>query len=165
MKWQGKCPACGQWNTIVEHKVTSSSRSQSSSRSIVSSTSPNKARLMSSIDTNAETRFSTGMTELDRVLGGGAVLGSLILVGGAPGIGKSTLLLQLSANISISKKVLYVSGEESASQLKMRAMRLGISGEGMYVLSETSMDTILSTIEEVQPDVLIIDSHNASSFV
>lgn len=153
MKWQGRCPACGQWNTIVEHKPAvpgkGNARTPGTRRT---------AKTLSEVDTAAEARFSTGMEELDRVLGGGAVLGSLVLVGGAPGIGKSTLLLQLCAHVCKTLKVLYVSGEESETQLKMRALRLGVSGEKLYVLSETSIENILDTVDTMEPNVLIVDS-------
>lgn len=153
MKWQGRCPACGQWNTIVEHKPVA--KTKGTSRSI---TSRREARQLQELDTTDEVRFSTGSRELDRVLGGGAVRGSLVLVGGAPGIGKSTLLLQLSAHVSHGLTVLYVSGEESETQIKMRAVRLGVLGENLYVLSETAMEDILETVEQLKPDVLVIDS-------
>ena len=157
MKWQGRCPACGQWNTIVEHKAAP--KPKGVSRAAVSPGGARRnARPLMELDTTDEVRFSTGMSELDRVLGGGAVRGSLVLVGGAPGIGKSTLLLQLCDYVSKSLKVLYVSGEESETQLKMRAVRLGVSGDGLYVLSETSMEDILETVDELAPDVLVIDS-------
>lgn len=153
MKWQGRCPACGQWNTIVEHKPVA--KAKGTSRSIGSR---REARQLQELDTTDEVRFSTGSRELDRVLGGGAVRGSLVLVGGAPGIGKSTLLLQLSAYVSHGLTVLYVSGEESETQIKMRAVRLGVLGENLYVLSETAMEDILETVEQLKPDVLVIDS-------
>ena len=153
MKWQGRCPACGQWNTIVEHKSAPKAKG-----SIRISGAPKTAKTLSDVDTADEVRFSTGMDELDRVLGGGAVRGSLVLVGGAPGIGKSTLLLQLCAYVSRQLTVLYVSGEESETQLKMRAVRLGVSGEKLYVLSETAIEDVLETVESLKPDVLIIDS-------
>ena len=156
MKWQGRCPACGQWNTIVEHKAVAPGKpSKISARSAGPS---RMARTLSEVDTADEVRFSTGMGELDRVLGGGAVRGSLVLVGGAPGIGKSTLLLQLCAYVSRNMTVLYVSGEESETQLKMRAVRLGVDSSKLYVLSETSMDDVLETVESLSPDVLVIDS-------
>lgn len=153
MKWQGKCPACGQWNTITEHKVASTATSKRGSRAAYGT-----AKRLSDVNTADEARFPTGMEELDRVLGGGAVRGSLVLVGGAPGIGKSTLLLQLCAYVCKSLTVLYVSGEESETQLKMRAVRLRVSGDKLYVLSETSMEGILETVESLNPDVLVVDS-------
>lgn len=154
MKWQGRCPTCGQWNTIVEHKNTSGCNKKSYSYN----NEHHRAVPITELNTADEIRFSTGMGELDRVLGGGAVQGSLVLVGGAPGIGKSTLLLQLCDYVSKLRKVLYVSGEESEAQLKMRAVRLGVLGDGLFVLSETAMEDILAVVDEVQPEVLVIDS-------
>ena len=155
MKWQGRCPACGQWNTIVEHKAAPTVKT----KGVMQKSGPVRAaRTLSEVDTADEVRFSTGMEELDRVLGGGAVRGSLVLVGGAPGIGKSTLLLQLCAHVAKNLTVLYVSGEESETQLKMRAVRLGVQGERLYVLSETNMEDVLSTVDSLSPDVLVIDS-------
>jgi DNA repair protein RadA/Sms len=110
------------------------------------------------VETAQEIRFATGMGELDRVLGGGAVQGSLVLVGGSPGIGKSTLMLQISDTLSHSYRVLYVSGEESARQIKLRAQRLGVAGEGMYLLAETNLNRVLDNVEQLQPDILIVDS-------
>ena len=155
MKWQGRCPACGQWNTIVEYKQAPKARSSNLASSRIGG---REAKTLSEVDTAAEVRFSTGMEELDRVLGGGAVRGSLVLVGGAPGIGKSTLLLQLCSYVCRSLTVLYVSGEESESQLKMRAVRLGVSGDKLFVLSETAIEEVLDTVEQMNPDVLVIDS-------
>lgn len=155
MKWQGRCPACGQWNTIVEHKEAPTVKT----KGVMKKSGPVRvAKTLSAVDTADEVRFSTGMEELDRVLGGGAVRGSLVLVGGAPGIGKSTLLLQLCAHVAKNLTVLYVSGEESETQLKMRAVRLGVTGEQLYVLSETNMEDVLSTVDSLSPDVLVIDS-------
>ena len=153
MKWQGRCPSCGEWNTIVEHKSVPTAKGSSRVSGI-----RKEPKTLSQVDATDEVRFSTGMDELDRVLGGGAVRGSLVLVGGAPGIGKSTLLLQLCAYVSQSLNVLYVSGEESESQLKMRAVRLGVKGDKLYVLAETAMEDILETVERLRPDVLVIDS-------
>lgn len=155
MKWQGRCPACGQWNTIVEHKAAPAVKT----KGVMQRSGPvRSAKTLSEVDTADEVRFSTGMEELDRVLGGGAVRGSLVLVGGAPGIGKSTLLLQLCAHVARTLTVLYVSGEESETQLKMRAVRLGVTGDQLYVLSETNMEDVLSTVDTLKPDVLVIDS-------
>ncbi len=151
LKWQGKCPSCGAWNTIVEHKETG----RSSAASIVAGRMPER---LSQMEAEEELRFSTGIGELDRVLGGGAVTGSLVLVGGAPGIGKSTLLLQFCGSLPPDKKVLYVSGEESGRQLKMRAQRLGCDLDRLYVLIETDLDSILESISVFKPDVVIVDS-------
>lgn len=154
-KWQGKCPACGEWNTFIEHIAKPSAAGKAKSASVGSSRVPQQ---LYEVHTDRETRFSTGMSELDRVLGGGAVTGSLVLVGGAPGIGKSTLLLQICNCLCEGRKVLYVSGEESEKQLKLRAERLGVSPEGLFVLSETRLSDILEATEALEPDILIVDS-------
>ena len=157
-KWAGKCPACGAWNTIVEQENSlKSSHSRTSSRHSTPFHAV-KAISLTSIETEQEIRFSTGMNELDRVLGGGAVKGSLVLVGGAPGIGKSTLLLQICQSLCNFSKVLYVSGEESVNQLKLRAQRLGVQSEQLFVLSETSLGDVLQSVDQEQPDILIVDS-------
>ena len=154
-KWQGRCPSCGAWNTLEEHTEKPAAPGRAKSAPVGGSRRPQK---LSQVDTEGEIRFSTGMGELDRVLGGGAVGGSLVLVGGAPGIGKSTLLLQICSCLCQGRKVLYVSGEESERQLKLRAQRLGVEPEGLYILSETQMTDILEAVNELQPDVLIADS-------
>lgn len=154
-KWQGRCPACGEWNTMQEHveKPVAAGRAVSSPVGV-----SRQARKLSSLDTGDEIRFSTGMGELDRVLGGGAVAGSLVLVGGAPGIGKSTLLLQICNCICAGRTVLYISGEESERQLKMRAVRLGVEADSLFILSETRLSDIMESVQELKPEVLIIDS-------
>ena len=152
-KWSGRCNACGAWNTMVEQAESSK---KSGKKSVVAI--PVKASSITDMEISDEIRFSTGMGELDRVLGGGAVKGSLVLVGGAPGIGKSTLMLQICRQLGEFAKVLYVSGEESTHQLKMRAKRLGVVGENLYVLSETCLGSILSCVDDEKPDILIIDS-------
>ena len=154
-KWQGRCPSCGQWNTMQEHIEKPSSISRGKSTSVGTGRS---AQRLNEVTTNAEIRFSTGIGELDRVLGGGAVAGSLVLVGGAPGIGKSTLLLQICTSLCADKKVLYVSGEESEKQLKLRAERIGVMPNELFILSETRLSDILDATETVAPDVLIVDS-------
>lgn len=154
-KWQGRCPGCGQWNTMVEHieKPTPAGRAKAAPAGMGST-----PKRLHDVDTGDEIRFHTGMGELDRVLGGGAVEGSLVLVGGAPGIGKSTLLLQICANICKERRVLYASGEESERQLKLRAERLGVSSDELFILSETRLGDILAAVDEIKPDVLIADS-------
>lgn len=156
-RWQGKCPACGAWNTIEEHieKPAAAAGSRAKSSPVGQSRRPQR---LQEIPIDGETRFSTGMGELDRVLGGGAVAGSLVLVSGAPGIGKSTLLLQICNSLCAGRKVLYVSGEESERQLKLRAERLGVSPEALFVLSETRLSDILEAVAETKPDILIVDS-------
>lgn len=150
-KWSGKCPLCGEWNTIAEELVTAHSVGGSTARRAEIAT-------MDSIDTQAETRYLTGIGELDRVLGGGIVPGGLMLIGGDPGIGKSTLLLQICGHLSKKFRILYVSGEESARQIKLRAERLAVGGENLLLLCETDMDAILDAVRAEKPDVVIVDS-------
>lgn len=153
--WSGKCPNCGAWNTLKEFSVGSGS-SGGKNRSLLSPAA--RPKKLSQLETDSEIRFSSGISEFDRVLGGGAVVGSLILVGGAPGIGKSTLLLQMCGMADAGKTVLYVTGEESERQLKLRADRLGVSCGDIYVLAETDLDRIISVIDELKPEIVIIDS-------
>ena len=157
-KWAGRCPACGAWNTIVERPASAAGKGKRGTAAGKGPFHAVKAIPLTDIDTTDEIRFSTGARELDRVLGGGAVKGSLVLVGGAPGIGKSTLMLQICQTLCTFAKVLYVSGEESVGQLKMRAKRLGVTGGNLYVLSETNLEDLLGAVEQEQPDILIVDS-------
>ena len=159
-KWQGRCPACGAWNTIEERPAQKAAKRSSSSegRGTRIGVAVNKPKPMQEVETSDELRFCTGMGELDRVLGGGAVKGSLVLVGGAPGIGKSTLMLQICDNLCRFAKVLYVSGEESERQIKLRAERLKVRGEGLSLLAETNLENVIDAVHEVNPDVLIVDS-------
>lgn len=153
-KWLGQCPMCKEWNTFVEEKVTHSSTTAATRRQMES-----KIVTLSSVETNDDERMETGIGELDRVLGGGIVPGSLVLVGGDPGIGKSTLLLQVCQKLSAQgKKVLYISGEESLRQIKLRANRMGTFSESLYLLCETNLGIIREAIETSKPDVVIIDS-------
>ena len=154
-KWQGRCPACGAWNTLQEHIEKPAAPGRAKAAPVGISRTPKK---LHEVDSDSEIRFSTGMGELNRVLGGGAVAGSLVLVGGAPGIGKSTLLLQICAQLCLERSVLYVSGEESERQLKLRAQRLGVTPDKLYILSETRLSDVLEAVEVIKPDILIVDS-------
>jgi DNA repair protein RadA/Sms len=149
-KWLGKCPECGAWDSYVE-EFSAPRKGKGFSGAI-------ELKKLKDIDLSQENRIKTGITELDNVLGSGIVQGSLILVGGDPGIGKSTLLLQMTLNVSNEYQVLYVSGEESLKQIKLRAQRLGIESEKIDLMSETSLENILLAIETVKPRVMIIDS-------
>lgn len=153
-KWAGKCPVCGAWNTIVEQpevKKIPGGKTQAAF-------AVRRACPVTDLQLAEEIRFSTGMGELDRVLGGGAVKGSLVLVGGAPGIGKSTLLLQICSSLCGFSKVLYVSGEESERQLKLRAQRLRVESDRLFVISETRLSDVLESVAVEKPDILIVDS-------
>ena len=154
-KWAGRCSVCGAWNSIVEQpeekKPAGKGRLLANMRTV-------KAESITDLSSDEEIRFSTGMGELDRVLGGGAVKGSLVLVGGAPGIGKSTLMLQICKKLGQQFRVLYISGEESVHQLKLRAKRLQVESENLYVLSETNLGDVLECVNQEQPEVLIVDS-------
>ena len=154
-KWMGRCTACGAFNSIEEHIEKPMPAGRASVAPVGMS---RNAQKLSEVSCDAEVRFHTGMGELDRVLGGGAVVGSLVLVGGAPGIGKSTLLLQICDRLCKDRKVLYVSGEESEKQLSMRAQRLHVSSDNLYVLSETRLSDILNAADSLEPDILIVDS-------
>ena len=156
-KWAGKCPACGAWNTIVEQPETP--RTAGKAPASRGAGGPRRrACPVTDLRTDEEIRFPTGMGELDRVLGGGAVKGSLVLVGGAPGIGKSTLMLQICNQLCRTSRVLYVSGEESEHQLKLRAKRLHVDSPNLLVLSETSLGEVLEAVTAEAPEVLIVDS-------
>jgi DNA repair protein RadA/Sms len=151
-KWLGKCPDCGTWNSLVEE------RKETSRVSLTTHFRKSEPQLLSSIKAGDEQRTSTGIKELDRVLGGGVVTGSVVLVGGDPGIGKSTLLLQALSGLSRYGQVLYVSGEESPQQIKIRAERLSINSDDIVLLSETSLRGILDTALKLTPKVMVIDS-------
>lgn len=154
-KWLGKCPSCGEWNTFVEEKVSVKAKSSSSKRN--SSVKEERPVKLSEIEISNEPRLQMPSSELNRVLGGGLVPGSMTLIGGEPGIGKSTLLLQNILSIR-DRKILYVSGEESSTQLKLRADRLGKISEDTYILCETRLENIFTQIENVNPDIVVIDS-------
>ena len=159
-KWAGQCPACRAWNTLVEQPAEFKKKSAAAARKApgVSSIAVNRPKAFAEVETTDELRFETGMSELDRVLGGGAVKGSLVLVGGAPGIGKSTLMLHICDHLSRFAKVLYVSGEESERQIKLRAERLKVRSEGLFLLGETDLENVFESVRELKPDVLIVDS-------
>ena len=157
-KWLGQCPACKEWNTFVEEKVTVPKTGSALSSGTAGGAAPQPV-LLTSLDTDDDERIRTGIGELDRVLGGGIVQGSLVLVGGDPGIGKSTLLLQVCQKLSaMGKKILYISGEESLKQIKLRADRMGTFSENLYLLCETNLELIRSSIERQKPDMAVIDS-------
>ena len=151
-KWLGQCPACKGWNTFVEEQVSTAKAHTSKKSGEVQVVS------LSQVNSNDSSRIQTGIKELDRVLGGGIVPGSLVLVGGDPGIGKSTLLLQVCQRLAEKKEVLYISGEESLAQIKLRANRMGEFTEKLLLLCETNLDTIRNVIEKRKPEVVIIDS-------
>ena len=154
-KWMGKCPSCGSWNTFDETLVSEEKKPKTASLNKTASKPVSKLR---EVKTDTEVRYKTGIGELDRVLGGGLVKGSLVLVGGDPGIGKSTLLLQICNTLAEDKTILYVSGEESEKQIKMRAERLTVNCENLYLLCETDVASIIETINQIKPQVVIIDS-------
>lgn len=157
-KWMGKCTMCGSWNTVEEELVTQAPASSKVSVMSAPSLSASSPKAIRDIATSDESRALTGMGELDRVLGGGLVKGSLVLVGGDPGIGKSTLLLQICEYMGKENRILYVSGEESQRQIKLRADRLGITTGNLKIYSETNMSYIINTVFSEKPDILIVDS-------
>lgn len=159
-KWAGQCSACRAWNTLVEQPAEAKKKASAPSKSGggMLRGARNSPRPFAEVETTDELRFETGMSELDRVLGGGAVKGSLVLVGGAPGIGKSTLMLQICDNLTRFCNVLYVSGEESERQIKLRAERLNIHTQGLYLLAETDLEDVFESVREIKPDILIVDS-------
>lgn len=154
-KWIGRCPSCGAWNSMVEEKVTVQAGHSKSPKS--DSSQRVKPQILSRIESSEEERIKMPSKELNRVLGGGLVKGSLVLIGGEPGIGKSTLILQNILSLR-SRRILYISGEESPSQIKMRADRLGRENDNVYLACETSLEKVLESIDEVEPEILIIDS-------
>ena len=158
-KWMGQCPGCREWNTFVEEQVVTGQGKSSRMKTVTGFSEKNKPAKLSEVSIEKEDRISTGIGELDRVLGGGIVAGSLTLVGGDPGIGKSTLLLQVCRNLAgDGREVLYVSGEESLKQIKLRANRIGTFSDHLKLLCETDLESIEETIRRSKPEVVIIDS-------
>lgn len=161
-KWYGKCPGCGEWNTMNEEvRALTAKNTAAVSERVTAAAKPVQ---LGEIDTNDDERYKTGIKELDRVLGGGIVKGSIILLGGDPGIGKSTILLQICNNLGSKIKILYVSGEESKRQLKLRADRLGVTGDGLYIMSETDIQIITEQMRIEKPDLVMIDSIQTMNF-
>ncbi len=156
-KWLGKCPACNEWNTFIEEKQITGGKGKTSPSSSREKGTP-QVVLLKDVEKNETTRISTGVGELDRVLGGGFVKGSLTLLGGEPGIGKSTLILQICNNVKVDGKILYVSGEESAEQIKLRADRLKISNDNLLFLAETDIDNVEVSLDNTEAKFVIIDS-------
>lgn len=156
-KWSGKCKDCGAWDSLEEEIRSQMTPSFAKGVSVIQST---EAELISDIDLDVrkDVRMNTGISEFDRALGGGLVKGSVVLISGEPGIGKSTILLQICRSLPNDKKILYVSGEESSVQIKLRSERLGVNGNNVYLLCETNVDVILSYVDKLSPDLLIIDS-------
>ncbi len=159
-KWLGQCPACGEWNTFAEEKINTgiTKGTTVSARSVRESVRAAGVVALNDVTADDNARIRSGIRELDRVLGGGIVPGSLVLVGGDPGIGKSTLLLQVCQRLAGERKVLYISGEESQAQIKLRANRMGAFASGLYLLCETNLETIRGVIEREKPELVIIDS-------
>ena len=161
-RWLGRCPSCGAWNTMTEDVVAEPTKASGSKSSAPSrtpgQTSLTPLKLQSVSTTEEKSRIITGIHELDRVLGGGIVVGSVILIGGEPGIGKSTILLQLCGEVSRTRNVLYVTGEESVRQIKLRAVRLDVPQENILLVSESDVDEICGLIESMKPDLVVIDS-------
>jgi DNA repair protein RadA/Sms len=153
-KWMGKCPACGEWNTLVEHKIATNQKAPSTLQQELQK--QQKPQPVGAIQTSEYQRISTGIEEFDRVLGGGLVPGSVVLIGGEPGIGKSTLALQMA--LGIKNRVLYISGEESAEQIKFRADRIGLQDSSCHILGETSAEKILEQTKDFKPELLVVDS-------
>ncbi len=155
-KWYGRCPSCGEWNTMEEELRAPAKPAPAGGPG--GTPGSGRARRIADIDPQGEERYKTGMAELDRVLGGGIVRGGLMLIGGDPGIGKSTLLLQICEHLGRKLKILYVSGEESERQIKLRAARLGVQSDNLYVLCETDVASVIANLYAEKPDILIIDS-------
>jgi DNA repair protein RadA/Sms len=157
-KWLGQCPECQEWNTMVEERFRPMAHAVSASAGFSGRNAAASPVSFGSIEPQDDARVSSGIEEFDRVLGGGIVAGSLVLIGGAPGIGKSTIVLQVAEKLGVAGQVLYISGEESERQIKMRGERLGIDSDGLFVLPETNLQAILAATEKLRPDFVIVDS-------
>ena len=160
-RWMGRCPSCGAWNTMTEDVVAEPTKSSSRAAApvrVTGQTSLTPQKLKNISTTEEKSRIVTGISELDRVLGGGIVIGSVTLIGGEPGIGKSTILLQLCGEVSKTKNVLYVTGEESVRQIKLRAVRLNVPEDNISLVAESDVDEICGLIESMKPDLVVIDS-------
>ena len=158
-KWQGQCPDCEEWNTLVEERFRPAAQPGGSGRALFSGVRDSKPISFSEIESQDDARTTSGIEEFDRVLGGGIVAGSLVLIGGAPGIGKSTIVIQMADKLSQNgAKVLYISGEESERQIKMRGERLGLNAENLFILPETNLQTIMAETDKLRPDFIIVDS-------
>ncbi|MBQ3056065.1 MAG: DNA repair protein RadA [Clostridia bacterium] len=159
-KWMGKCTACGAWNSFVEDVLEEEKKTSAGAarHALTARSGEQRATPYRELEMPSYIRTATGLTELDRVLGGGLVLGSVVLLSGEPGIGKSTLLMQISDILGAHRRVLYISGEESSGQLKLRAQRLGVRGDNLSILTETNIEKILAEVDRVKPDVAIVDS-------
>ncbi|MBI2329198.1 MAG: AAA family ATPase, partial [Chloroflexi bacterium] len=156
LKWLGRCPGCQEWNSLIEKTVAPAAAFSRSTAQV------NPPQELSQVAIETTDRLSLPLTEFNRVLGGGLVPGSLVLIGGDPGIGKSTIVLQVSALVArMGGRVVYVSGEETLPQIKLRAERLGITGENLYLLAETDLEAILSQVEELSPSLVVVDSIQA----
>ncbi len=161
LRWLGRCPSCSAWNTMVEDVVMEPSKSSAKSapvKRLEGVTSLAATRLCEISTTEEKSRIITGITELDRVLGGGIVLGGVVLLSGEPGVGKSTILLQLCGAISVTHSVLYITGEESVRQVKLRADRLNVPQDNIYLVAENDVDEICGLIEKTKPNLVIVDS-------
>ena len=160
VRWLGKCPSCGAWNSFIEDVISTTPEKDEKASKKAAYAIPHSsgATEFSKLEISEYMRIDTGLSELDRVLGGGLVTGSVVLISGEPGIGKSTLLIQISDSIGATKRVLYVSGEESGGQIKLRADRLGVLGGNLFILTENNIEKLMSELDRVKPDILIVDS-------
>ena len=164
-RWMGKCPECGEWNTFIEDvRAEEGVSKQKTAGLVIGEPEAETISSIADVDVSEEFRYVTGIEELDRVLGGGIVKGSVTLLGGDPGIGKSTMLLQICGKLSEKMKILYISGEESKSQLKLRANRIGVESKNLYIAPYTDIGQIVNAISSEKPDMVMVDSIQTLSF-